>query len=56
MKLKKMFIEIEGKKVLMGEVDVIEHRDAVYHPNIVEELIIQEIKLFRKEGDIIDLK
>jgi len=55
-KLKRMFIEIRNKKILMGEVEVFENFDApldMVNPKSVD---IGKIKLFRKEGDEIDLK
>ena len=52
---RKMFIEIDGKKVLMGEVEVFLIYDTPYEMVTPIEVNINKITMFRKENDSIKL-
>jgi len=56
MKIKPIFFEVDGKKVLVGEVEIFEFFNVPYNMVKPIEVVIENIKINRKEGDYIKLE
>ncbi len=56
MKLKKMYIEVDGKRILMGEVEIFEYFDIPYNMVNPIEVEIKKITLFKKERDFVNIE
>lgn len=55
MKYKKMYIKVDGKSILIGEVEIREEFNIPLNMITPTKVYIDKITLLRKEGDTIEL-